>query len=86
MAIGVDLRHQQRVAVRRGFGDRVRPIMVPAPGRFSTTTGLPNFSSSSLPSMRARKSVAAPGVNGTTKVIGFDGEFLRRREARHHNQ
>src|SRR6185295_15017509 len=45
-------------------------MVVPAPGRFSTTTVLPSRSSSSLPSRRARKSVAAPGVNGTTKVSG----------------
>src|SRR4051812_22231434 len=49
-------------------------MLVPAPGRFSTTTGLPRRSSSFAPRSRARTSVAPPGVKGTTIVIGRFGK------------
>ena len=48
-------------------------ITVPAPGRFSTTNGLPNPCSSFWPSRRARMSVPPDGAKGTMKVTGRFG-------------
>src|SRR5438046_3317444 len=49
------------------------PIVPPAPGWFSTTTGWPQYSESFWPNVRARISVALPAVNGTTILTGFVG-------------
>src|SRR5436305_8391905 len=49
------------------------PIVPPAPGRFSTTTGCPQYSESFWPNVRARMSVALPAVNGTMIFTGFVG-------------
>jgi hypothetical protein len=49
------------------------PMMVPAPGRFSTTKLLPSRCSSFCPSRRASMSVLPAGVNGTTMVTGCFG-------------
>ena len=43
-------------------------MIVPAPGRFSTTKLLPNRCSSFWASMRAMMSVLPAGANGTTMV------------------
>ncbi len=47
--------------------------MVPAPGRFSITTGWPSRVVMSCVIRRASTSFGEPGVNGTTSLIGFDG-------------
>src|SRR6266576_1819708 len=49
------------------------PIVPPAPGRFSMTTGCPQYSESFWPNVRARMSVALPAVNGTMILTGFVG-------------
>src|SRR4051812_33180595 len=49
------------------------PIEPVAPGRFSTTTGLPKASESFLPMARAKVSLDPPGGEVTTNRIGFDG-------------
>src|SRR5262245_14713630 len=46
------------------------PIMPPAPGRFSTTTGWPRISLMGGAIMRAVTSRLPPGANGTTIRIG----------------
>ena len=51
----------------------VAPMMVPAPGRFSTTKDLPRRCSSLWASMRAMMSVLPPGVKGTTMVTARVG-------------
>ncbi len=48
-------------------------MMVPAPGRFSTTKDLPSRCSSFWASMRAMMSVLPPGVKGTTMVTARAG-------------
>ena len=49
------------------------PMLVPAPGRFSMTNGLPNRCSSFGASRRATISMPPPGPVGTTIVTGRDG-------------
>src|SRR5207244_7001065 len=49
------------------------PIVPPAPGWFSITTGCPQYSESFWPNVRARMSVALPAVNGTMILTGFVG-------------
>src|SRR5437763_17125492 len=49
------------------------PIVPPAPGWFSMTTGCPQYSESFCPNVRARMSVALPAVNGTMIFTGFVG-------------
>ena len=44
-----------------------------APGMFSTTTLVPNFSVNLGANVRAMMSVPPPGVNGTINFIGFSG-------------
>jgi len=44
-----------------------------APGLFSTTTGWPRTGRICSPTIRMTISVALPGPNGTTTLIGFDG-------------
>src|SRR5262249_2741248 len=44
----------------------------PAPVRFSTTSGTPVCLPSQSPTIRPRRSVAAPAATGTTIRIGFD--------------
>ena len=52
------------------LGARSEPIDLnaPAPGRFSTTNGLPKRSDSFCPNSRPRMSVPPPGANGTMKL------------------
>src|SRR5436309_4418322 len=50
------------------------PIVPPAPGRFSISTGCPNADESLSATGRAIVSVAEPGVNGTMMRIGLDGK------------
>src|SRR5690606_23813900 len=50
------------------------PIMALAPGLFSITTVVPDFSVTPWATARANWSVALPGPNGTTNVMGFDGK------------
>jgi hypothetical protein len=48
------------------------PMMPPAPGRFSTTTGWPSASESFGATRRAGVSVAPPGENGTiSRMVRF---------------
>src|SRR5262245_62044081 len=49
------------------------PIVPPAPGRFSTTTGWPSAACSLSATGRAMVPVAEPGVNGTMMRIGLEG-------------
>jgi len=49
------------------------PILVPAPGRFSMTNGLPKRCSSFGASRRATISMPPPGPVGTTIVTGRAG-------------
>jgi len=46
---------------------------VPAPGRFSTTNGLPKRSVSFCARKRAARSIAPPGANGSTKLTCLVG-------------
>src|SRR6266581_6294724 len=48
------------------------PIVLP--GLFSTTTGCPQRSCSSLPISRPAMSSGPPGGNGTTSLTGFEGK------------
>ncbi len=48
-------------------------MLVPAPGRFSTTNGRPSRSDSHCASSRQTTSVEPPGVNPTTMRTGRDG-------------
>src|SRR3954471_4147175 len=50
------------------------PMLVPAPGRFSTSTGWPRPSDSGADSARARMSTVPPAAAGTTRRTGFDGK------------
>src|SRR5215831_12557855 len=47
--------------------------MPKAPGLFSITTGWPRIGRMCSPTMRMTISVALPGPNGTTTLIGFEG-------------
>src|SRR5688572_8652745 len=47
--------------------------MVPAPGRFSTTTCCPRYSDTFGATARAVMSVPPPGADGTTKRIAREG-------------
>src|SRR5437868_1924612 len=49
------------------------PIVVPAPGLLSITTGWPRRGASFSPIERATMSTPPPGGKGTTKRIGFAG-------------
>src|ERR1700680_2223758 len=49
-------------------------MLVPAPGRLSTTTCCPSCSERLRATMRASTSGALPGVEGATRVIGREGE------------
>ena len=55
------------------FATTSAPIVVPAPGRFSTRTCWPRLCVSSAASARENVSVAPPGANGTTMRTGFEG-------------
>src|SRR5713101_2698847 len=48
-------------------------MLVPAPGRLSTTTCAPSCSERLRATMRASTSGALPGVEGATRVIGREG-------------
>lgn len=48
-------------------------IVPAAPALFSTTTGCPSSTVNRAPSLRAIKSVEAPGANGTSNRIGRSG-------------
>ncbi len=50
------------------------PMLPPAPGRFSTTTGCFHISLSFWPSARASTSDVPPGANGTMMRIGLLGK------------
>ncbi len=50
------------------------PMVPPAPGRFSSTTGWPSCVLSFSETVRAMMSVELPGVKGTTTLIGFAGQ------------
>jgi hypothetical protein len=49
------------------------PIMPPAPGRFSTSTGCPMASLSFGAMMRPMMSIVLPGAKGATIRIGLSG-------------
>ena len=49
------------------------PIIDPAPGLFSTTTGWPSRLARPSATMRPVASVPAPGENGTMSLIGRFG-------------
>ena len=49
------------------------PNVPPAPGLFSTTTDVPNFSPNFCDKVRAKISVAPPAGKGTTKRMGLVG-------------
>src|SRR3954468_10106891 len=51
------------------------PTTPPAPARLSTTTCCPQFSLIFEAILRAMRSLALPGVNGTMMRIGLDGYF-----------
>ena len=69
-----DRRHEQHIAV---VGLRVTvasaAVMLLFPGRFSTTTGWPSFSSICLPTTRATMSALEPGPKPTRMRIGRVG-------------
>ena len=76
---------QQRVAVGRGLRDRRRadeptsrradePTMLPALGRWSTTTVWPSVPLIACAPVRAVISAMPPGANGTISVIGRSGK------------
>jgi hypothetical protein len=46
------------------------PMAPPAPGRFSTTNGWPSATCSFSATTRAAMSVACPGGQGTTTLMG----------------
>lgn len=50
------------------------PMVPPAPGRFSTTTGWPSATLRRSAIGRAMVSVAEPGVKGTMMRIDFEGQ------------
>src|SRR5262245_16237759 len=56
------------------FATAFTPTCWPAPGRFSTTNGLPIRCSQTCAAMRASRSVEPAGVNGTTTVTVLDGQ------------
>src|SRR6266568_5646885 len=56
------------------FATKSRPSMPLAPGRFSTSTGWPSRSVIFGPMRRDMMSVVLPGGNGTTILIGFEGQ------------
>src|SRR5512138_3090038 len=56
------------------FATRSVPTTVPAPGRFSTTTGWPQTSCIFAARRRPMMSVAPPGGNGTIIRTGFVGK------------
>src|SRR6266513_2490440 len=49
-------------------------MVPPAPGRFSMTMGCRSWGESLSVTVRAMMSVPLPGVNGTTILIGFEGQ------------
>ena len=57
-----------------GGATDVAPITVPAPARLSITTLWPSLSPSFLPISRPSTSVAPPGGNGITSVMGLEGK------------
>ena len=50
------------------------PRLPPAPGLLSTTTGWPSAAASGSATRRAMRSGELPGGNGTTSLIGRDGQ------------
>src|SRR5262249_5070767 len=56
------------------FATRSVPTTVPAPGRFSTTTGCPHTSCIFAATRRPTMSVAPPGGNGTIILTGLVGK------------
>src|SRR6266496_4377819 len=56
------------------FATKSRPSMPLAPGRFSTSTGWPSRSVIFGPIRRDMMSVVLPGGNGTTILIGLEGQ------------
>src|SRR5262245_54361634 len=56
------------------FATAFTPTCWPAPGRFSTTNGLPIRCSQTCAAMRASRSVEPAGVNGTITVMVLDGQ------------
>ena len=63
----------QRVSVGRGGATAPVPIMLAAPGRFSTTTVCPQLSCMRCASSRPSVSTEPPGANGTMIRIGLSG-------------
>src|SRR5215212_6964807 len=55
------------------FATASAPIVEPAPGRLSTTTGWPSALAKPSDITRATTSVKPPGENGTTSVTGLLG-------------
>jgi hypothetical protein len=55
--------------------------MLPALGRFSTTTGWPSDRAIGSATARAVRSAMPPGANGTISVIGLSGKRLCARAA-----
>src|SRR3954462_5371098 len=55
------------------FATASTPMLPPAPGRFSTTTGWPRRSDIGTAMLRATRSALPPGGKLTMKRIGFDG-------------
>src|SRR5262245_10054943 len=51
------------------------PVLPPAPGRFSTTTGCPSAGDSCSAIRRAMMSAAPPAPEDTTIWIGRDGQL-----------
>src|SRR5262245_44478072 len=56
------------------FATAFTPTCWPAPGRFSTTNGLPICCSQTCAAMRASRSVEPAGVNGTITVTVLEGQ------------
>src|SRR5882757_888386 len=50
------------------------PMVLPAPGRFSTMIGCPSWADTWSITTRPMTSVALPGVSGTIRRIGLDGQ------------
>lgn len=55
------------------FATEAVPVTMPAPVRFSTTTGLPRRAANACPNIRPRTSTAPPAATGTTRVICRSG-------------
>src|SRR5438094_2316919 len=56
------------------FATKSAPMLPPAPGLFSTTTGWPSACCSLAAMRRAERSTGPPGAYGTTRWTGRDGQ------------